>query len=156
MTNRALAEAEAKVTMLLLEVRGTATHERAKLYVAKMTNGRTIAEYLHDEAIPIKERGALAQTLIEILLTRDYSRLPELPPMQNGNGHAVSPIVSVRTEPSAARGSRVESAEDLADDEDENDAPMTHDEIAQLVRAEVRRELAGVLELVAKVLKETK
>jgi hypothetical protein len=163
MTNKALADAEGKLTMLLLELRGTANHERAKLYVAKMTGGRTLAEYLHAEAVPIKERAALATTLIEILLKQDYTRLPELPATHTDSTRQAhrAPVVSVQTvdTPASGRGVEptVEIPDDGSDDEDEADEiPLSRAEIERIVRAEVRSELASVLELVAKVLKETK
>jgi hypothetical protein len=160
MTNQALVAAEGKLTMLLLELRGKVEHERARLYVTKMTGGRTLAEYLHAEAVPIKERAALATTLIEILLTRAYDRLPELPTMQNGNHASRIPAAPDRTEPAPASGRGVEPTAEIPDDEAEDDEadspPLSRAEIERIVRAEVRSELASVLELVAKVLKETK
>lgn len=165
MNNQALVAAEGKLTMLLLELRGTATLDRAKLYVAKMTGGRTLSEYLHADAVPIKERAALATTLIEILLTRAYDRLPELPPMENGNRVSRTPFGSDRVQPSPASVRGVEPTAEISDDdsddeEDDDDEadelPLSRAEIERMVRAQVRAELAGVLELVAKVLKETK
>lgn len=131
--NRALAEAERKLTLLLLEVRGTATFEQVKLYVARFTNGRLLSDYLHDDNVAPKERAALATALIEILLTKDYSRLPALEPAK-APAEATSPAV-----PEAAT----------------EDTVPALDEIRTMIRDEVRRELANIFDIAARVLRET-
>lgn len=142
-SNKSLAEAERKLTMLLLEVRGTEVAERVRLYVEKFASGRKLSEYLRDETAPVKERAALATTLVEILLSKDYSRLPEVPggwkPTGNGsgNGHA------------AVRQPRA-----VAPMVDEPDEMPARDELREMIREEVRKELAGILETIAKALRE--
>lgn len=145
--NASLTELEGKLTMLMLELRGTPTFERVKLYVLKMTGAKLLSEYLHDGAVLVKERAMLATTLIDILLTRDYSRLPELP--------APSPVIAVK-EVETLGGRGAESPAEEADEDDETEITMPRAEIERMIRAEVRRELGNVMELIAKVLKETK
>lgn len=134
--NKALSDTEAKLTTLLLEIRGTPTAERVKLYVSRMTGGKLLSEYLHDETIPVRERGMIATTLVDILLGKDYSRLPDLP------GAPAAP--AAKSEPVA-----VEPVSPSVD----TFTPEQREAIRATVRAEVRRELGEVMLMIGKILK---
>lgn len=143
--NKHLADAERKLTFLLQEIRQQPEFERVKLYVARMTGGKLLSTYLPDESIPIKERAMVATTLVEILLTKAYDRLPEIAPIENGNAAPLPaksevPVVALR--PGAAP---CDDAEEIS--------PALREQIRAEIRAEVRRELADVLQTIAKVLK---
>lgn len=124
-TDKPLIEAEGKLTMLLGEIRGTPLADRVKLYVAKFTAGRPLAEYLHDYTVPLKERVSLAKALVEILLKQDYTRLPDVP---------VAPVVATpEIEP-----------------ESNDDTPIfTRADVDRICR----KQLAEVFETIARVLK---
>ncbi len=124
-TDKPLIEAEGKLTMLLGEIRGTPLADRVKLYVAKFTAGRALAEYLHDYTVPLKERVSLAKALVEILLKQDYTRLPDVP---------VAPVVATpEIEP-----------------ESNDDTPIfTRADVDRICR----KQLAEVFETIARVLK---
>lgn len=145
--NKPLAESERKLMLLLMEIRGTATAERVRLYVAKLAGGRKLSEYIADETVPVKERAGLASALIEILLKKDYSRLPELERMENGN----SPAPTASLVP-------IEALRPIAPIEtpEPDDEFPTREDIRELIRAEVRRELANIFDIAARVLRETK
>ena len=134
--NRALCEAEKKLTMLLMEIKGTPTSERVKLYVAKMTGGKLLSAYLHDDGIPPKERAMLAETLTDILLKREYDRLP----VMEIKGEAAT-VVEIDETPLADKAEALGMNVRLEDP----DAKM---------RAAIRRELAGIFETLARVLRE--
>lgn len=74
--NPRLAEAEGKLRFLLLEIKDTPEFDRANQYVGRFTKGVPLDLWLRTETIPVKERALLVDTLTEILLTKDYSRLP--------------------------------------------------------------------------------
>ena len=141
-TNKPLAEAERKLTMLLLEVRGSEIAERVRLYVAKFANGRNLSEHLRDESIPAKERAVLAERLIEILLTKDYGRLPEIP---------AAPAVK---KGNAGGDSEARAVAPTASDSAVSDDAPAPDELREMIREEVRREMAGMLEMIARALRE--
>lgn len=126
-TDKPLIEAEGKLTVLLGEIRGTPLADRVKLYVAKFTAGRALADYLHDYAVPLKERVSLAKALVEILLKQDYTRLPDAPVV------AAPAVVS----PPAVE---VES--------DDDQPIFTRAEVERICR----KQLAEVLKTVARVL----
>lgn len=125
--NPQLVELENKLTMLLLEIRGAPEFSRVTRYLRKMTGKDKLSDYLRDEKVPLKERAMIASLLTDILLTKDYSRLPELPATE-------------------AHGQRLEPQADSEDEDDDSDKETE-------VRRIVRSELAGVLETVAKALR---
>lgn len=134
--DRQIAEAEAKLCTLLHEVHNTDIFERARLYVAKFSNGRPLSEWIHDEKVPAKDRATVSRTLVEILLTKQYDRLP-LPaqetPVESKATARPAPAVTPSEEPPAV---------------------LTADEIRALVHKEVQFQLAKVFETVARVLRE--
>ena len=144
--NKLLQEAEGKLTMLLLELRCTPEFERVKLYVEKFANGKKLSEYLRDESVPVKERAMLAESLTEILLKREYDRLPELPAASNGNGGGNGNGAHKRT----VAAPKV----DVSANESEAPESPALDELRQMIREEVRREMAGMFEMIAKALRE--
>lgn len=147
--NKSLAESEKKLTMLLLEIRGTATAERVKLYVAKMAGGKLLSEYLADASVPVKERSTLAESLVEILLTKEYARLPELPVARKVVPAPFSMAAAERMV-AALPDPRLP---DVPEDHSPPDLPPP-DELRAMIRAEARAQLASVLEMVAKALRE--
>lgn len=146
--NKSLTALESKLALLLAEIKGTPEFERARAWVARMTGGRALSEYLRDESVTVKDRAALADSLIEILLTRAWDRLPEAEP------GAEAPAVQVAEGPGAPNGGVMtvspESGRVIAMPEDPPEDSMTPEEVRRIVR----RELAAVLLSIAKVLNE--
>lgn len=151
-TAKQIAEAEGKLVSLLSEIRGTATFERVQLWIGKMAGGKKLTEYLKEPDRPDSEKLTVVRALVDILLEKNYARLPELTPMESANvatparGQVPAAVASVRViEPNDAPG------------EAEQPPAFTAAQMAAvraMVRAEVRRELAQVLTTIAKVLSE--
>ena len=141
LTNKALADLERKLTVLLQEIRQQPEFARVKLYVSKMTSGKLLSEYLHDENVPCKERATLAESLVEILLTRDYDRLPAVEPASKKE---------------AVIATLEEEAESLSTEpeEDEVNNPLTRAQIEQMIDSRVKLKLSEVFATIAKVLGE--
>lgn len=131
-TPKALNDTLAKLHTLLLEVRGTPTSARVDLYAGRFCGGLTLMTYLQGSA-PLRERMTLATALVEILLSRDYSRLPELPAIENVK------VLSDGRSP--------------GDDEDEPETELSA-EVRELVRREVRKELSAMYATLSRVLGE--
>lgn len=130
--DRAIAEAESKLVALLGEAKQTpGLFPRVEAWVQRMCAGRKLADFLHDETVKPVDRVTVARSLVEILLKPDHSRLPEV---------------------EAPKAVPVPAVASLADDDPPTPAP---DELRAMIRQEVRRELASVLETVAKILRET-
>lgn len=126
--DKAIAECESKLIALIGEAKQTpGLFERVELWVARMTSGKKLSAYLHDESIDGKDRVTVAKSLVQILLTQEHDRLPAVG----------EPPVPVPAEKNA-----------------EAEAPAP-DEIRAMIRREVRRELAATLETIAKILRET-
>ena len=88
----------------------------------------------------------LAESLTEILLKREYDRLPELPAASNGNGGGNGNGAHKRT----VAAPKV----DVSANESEAPESPALDELRQMIREEVRREMAGMFEMIAKALRE--
>lgn len=69
---------EVPLSILLMEIKGTEIRERVDLYVKRVTNGFTFQELLETDILPDKEKIWVQERLAEILLAKDYSRLPEI------------------------------------------------------------------------------
>jgi len=151
----ALQTAEGRLHNLLLEHRGTPIFERVKLYVAKFAGGRKLSEYLADAAEKEEDKLRVVSTLVAILSAQDFSRLPELPVMENGNAPLTAREAPV-DRLIAERQAMIDANEARISEPPEDDTtPLTADEIRAIARKEARAELADVLERVAKVLRET-
>jgi hypothetical protein len=140
-----VAEAEAKLVVLLSEIQqGNAdVFARVQLWVARMCQGRKLADYIHDAAVPVNDRATVAQLLVHILLTKAYDRLPE----QSTNPAdretpPKNPAEPCRSAPQASEDARQEDVS----------APFTEAQ-REAIRTEVQRELATVLETIAKALR---
>lgn len=78
--NTALIKLEQDLTLLMTEIRNQPEHERAMAWMRKFTANPTLPEFLHDETIEVKQRAMVAQSLVDILLGKQYERLPILEP----------------------------------------------------------------------------
>lgn len=129
--DKQIADAEAKLTLLLIEVRETPVAARVQAWTARMCGGKKISEYLHDEAIAVKDRVMVAKALVDILIQKEFSRLP---------------VVEAPTPAPVA----VAETPDIMDDI----SPAQLEVFRQIARSEARRALADVLESIARVLRE--
>lgn len=130
--DRQITQLEGKLAVLLAEIRGTDLHARAEAYIGKFSNGRPLAEWVRDRDVPVKQRAAGVEALIEILLRQEYDRLPVLTE-RVVKGIAPDGVPIIEEEPAS-----------------ESPSPLTEER----VRLIIRQELASVLETIAKVLKE--
>lgn len=155
--DKQIAEAESKLVLLLREVKDTPVFDRAKLYVAKFSGGRALSDWIHDDSVPLKERATLAKALVEILLTKDYSRLPEVAePAQQipAAVPVVTPSQSQTPGQTAAPASPPPTPTPPASAEPERGEMPAPDELRAEIRRQVRHEFADLLERIAKVLRE--
>lgn len=130
--DKQLAEAAGKLTVLLGEVRGDAAiYPRVLQWIAKFTGGRPISEWLADGKVDAKDRVMVARNLVDLLLAKDYSRLPLVPALE-----AIADAEAVKEFKSLNRF--------------ENDTPASRENIRKIVR----EELAALLTTIAKVLRE--
>lgn len=132
-----VSKSEARLTELLLPLKGTPVFERVQLYVARFAGGRKLSEYLADKSVSRDAKDNLLDTLVAILDGNDLSRLPEI----------VAPAVvakSATVEPPSALSSAMAG-----------DAPafsLTAAEVRAIAREEARAELADVLGKIGRVL----
>lgn len=155
--DKQIGEAEGKLIALLGEAKDTpGLFPRVEAWIAKMTGGRKLSAYLHDAAVPPKDRITVGKTLVDILLAKDYGRLPEVG--ADAKVEADFAAMQVARDNEAAEGRRVaqvEAEEKRRVAAEEADAlPPAPDELRAQIRAEVRKELAAVLQTIAKVLRE--
>lgn len=129
--DKAIAEAETKLVALIAEAKGIpGLFPRVELWVARMCAGKKLSEFLHDESVEGRTRVTVAKALVEILLKPDHDRLPKV-------GEETPPTPAPAPTP-------VEETE-----------PPAPDHLRDLVKREVRLQLASTLETIAKVLRET-
>jgi hypothetical protein len=144
-----ITDAEQKLVVLIREIHNTPTMERVNLWIARMTKDRKLSEFIHDANVPPKDRVAVARSLVDILLTKQYERLPELKPMENAN----HPPASKTPTPAPASSPSIASVPSQERTAEPPDMPAP-DELRAEIRRQVRAEFADLLERIAKVLRE--
>lgn len=157
-----ITEAESKLVLLLREVRNDkpAVFERVQLWIARMCSGKKLSDFLHEEKIQARDRLTVARSLVDILLTHQFDRLPELTPMENGNAPAPQasdiPPSALKPQPPqvpAPASPPQITADPAASSDGEREMPAP-DELRAMIRREVRYQIADLFERMAKVLKE--
>jgi hypothetical protein len=139
--DKQLAEAEAKLVALLLEAKeDPGLFARIQAWVARMCQGRTLSDYIHDAQVPQRDRLCVARALVDILIAKSYERLPEV---------ALAADSPARpTEPTADLGTH-------SDSEPPSPEPIS-EALRALIRAEIRRENANLFERIAHALRDSK
>lgn len=71
---------EVPLSILLMEIKGTEIRERVDLYVRRWNpKANGIDDFMVAGGLSVKEGAMMVEALTQILLAKDYSRLPELP-----------------------------------------------------------------------------
>lgn len=123
--NAEILALEQKLTLLATELIGKPEFDRVKLWISRVCGTPKLSDYLRDETKSLKERIGTAEALAEILIGKQYDRLPVAAP-------TVTPVARADT-PEAADEPRFTESD---------------------VRRIVRQETAAVMEAIARVLKE--
>jgi hypothetical protein len=76
-----IAELEAKLVLLITEIRQTPLYPRVELWIERMTGGKKLSAYLRDDTTPVRDKLAMVRALVDILLGKDYGRLPVAEPV---------------------------------------------------------------------------
>lgn len=147
--DRQIAESESKLVLLLREVKGTPFFDRARLYIAKFSGGRPLSEWIHDDKVPARDRATVARTLVEILLTKQFERLPEV------EGETPAPPAPAEIPAARPPAPAATSAPESDEDEVSDLSPAHQELVRKLARSEARKELANILETVVRVLRDT-
>lgn len=161
--SKQLAETQAKLATLLTEIRGTPLQERVNAWINRMAGGKKLSQYLDDAGVPLADKLTVARNLVDILLAKDYTRLPEMTPAP------VTPnpiVVTVPDDSSVIRpaddvpvparitglghGTVAVTPDEPADDLPE--IPGVTPAVRDYIRREVRRELGVALAAIARVL----
>lgn len=124
-------EAERKLLVLIAEIKGTPIMDRVNAYAARFagtTGAKTVSEFLAAK-MPDKEKYIVTCNLVDILLAKDYSRLPSA-------GAELAPETEIGEE-----------------DMDDKEPPMDRDALRATIRSEIRAELADIFEKIARALK---
>lgn len=144
-----ITDAEQKLVVLIREIHNTPTMERVNLWIARMTKDRKLSEFIHDANVPAKDRVAVARSLVDILLTKQYDRLPELKPAET-----VTTPPTLKTPSPAPASSTPLASTPTAERPAEPPEVPAPDELRAEIRRQVRHEFADLLERIAKVLRE--
>ena len=140
-----LAELERKLTLLLIEIRGQPVYERVEAWIDRMTGGKKLSDFMHHDETPIKNRVLVAKSLTDILLAKQYDRLPANETIKGAVITGLPDSDPPLFKPVAGAPKPKES-KTLTD----SPLPLTEEQIRKIVR----HELAAVLQSISKVLRE--